>query len=74
MSIKCRLFGHKLSPGYAGHPPYLRPMSYALDGLNTLHWSLYGACERCGEEYVLARLHSDSDGKLRNVLPRKCHE
>ena len=55
----CKLFGHVIT-GYGGCIPYLRPApNWAnSDGLNIYHIPLYGRCDECGQDILVAMMHS----------------
>lgn len=82
MKILCRMFGHKppvyaprgwWSPGeqyahFKYHENSLGVVSIArADGTGRLHANVYSECPRCGEEFMLCRIHPpilDSHGDL----------
>ena len=62
-----KLFQHNhVITGYAGGQPYLyyKSNNPYTDGINRGHVRLYGKCDICGEEIMVASIHTDSDGKL----------
>jgi len=52
--------------GYAGQQPYLynKTNNPLVDGIERGHIGLYGKCNICGEEILVANLHVDPKGKL----------
>jgi hypothetical protein len=56
-SLLCRLFGHGVPDGYGTDAPYGSLIGGARDGIGREHWSVRVNCPRCGDRYVLAKLH-----------------
>ncbi len=52
--------------GWAGQPPYLYYKSQQpyTDGIDVGHVNLYGKCDICGKEFMVAKIHTDKNGKL----------
>lgn len=62
-----KLFEHSHRfEGYASGQPYLynRTNNPYVDGINRGHIGLYGKCDICGEEILVANMHVDPEGKL----------
>jgi hypothetical protein len=54
------IFGHThVFTGYQGSIPYLKPKRGAIDGINRHHVSLYGLCDSCNKEFLLANVIID---------------
>ena len=54
--------------GYKGEVPYLKAKRGAVDAINRHHVKLYGECDICGEEILLAYIHVEADtDKMRFV-------
>ena len=60
MSILCKLFGHRRYSGWYGDGLYGKVKFHAIDNLGTTHYTVNGDCDRCGENYILARFHGHS--------------
>lgn len=56
---------HRFS-GYCGDVPYLYYKSGEpyVDGIERGHVNLYSKCDICGEEVLVAKMHTDRNGKL----------
>lgn len=56
---------HKIT-GYANGHPYLyyKSNNPYVDGTNRGHVQLYGKCDICGKEVLVASIHTDENGKL----------
>lgn len=58
MRILCRLLGHKpRGSGWWGDVPYLRIKGGNRDNIGRVHGRAYHECARCGETYLVGRLH-----------------
>jgi hypothetical protein len=62
------IFGHThVFTGYQGSVPYLKPKKGAVDNTGRHHVGLYGTCDVCDKEFLLAHVHIDDlTGKLFN--------
>jgi len=61
MSIRCRIFGHKLPRRYDGNAPWLRYTGdMRVDSLGTRHLVLDVRCPRCGDRYTVGHLQLPS--------------
>lgn len=73
MALLCRLFGHRRFGGWYGDGLYGRVEGRGEDGIGEKHFAVVGDCDRCGEEYTLARFHGSgvdrAIGKPRHVSP-----
>lgn len=72
-NIICRLFGHRpMKPGWYGDAKYGAVQQGPIDGLGTMHFSITKDCDRCGENYIMARFHHhrvlEAIEKYRNSL------
>lgn len=57
-NILCSLFGHRtMPPGWYGDAKYGSVQSSGIDGLGTMHFMVKDDCDRCGENYTMARFH-----------------
>ena len=57
MSIRCKLFGHKLPRRYDGNAPWLQYTGdMRVDSLGTRHLVLDVRCPRCGDRYIVGHL------------------
>jgi hypothetical protein len=53
--------------GYQGSVPHLKPKKGAVDNTGRHHVGLYGTCDVCDKEFLLAHVHIDDlTGKLFN--------
>lgn len=52
--------------GYGSDVPYLYYKTHdgVVDGIGRMHVNLYGKCDICGEEVLLAKIHCTEEGKL----------
>lgn len=57
MRLFCKLLGHKAPKGWNNNPSYLTPKFVAIDGLNTVHYSLHANCVHCDKEYIVGYMH-----------------
>lgn len=56
------IFGHThIFTGYCGSIPYLKAKRGAVDNINRHHVNLYGKCDICDEEFLLAHIHIDAE-------------
>lgn len=56
------VFGHThVFTGYQGGYPYLTAKRGAVDGIDRHHVSLYGRCDICDEEILIAKIHADAN-------------
>ena len=56
------VFGHThVFTGYQGGYPYLTAKRGAVDGINRHHVGLYGRCDICDKELLIARIHIDAE-------------
>lgn len=46
--------------GYAGGTPYLTATRGAVDGIGRHHVNLYGRCDICDKEILVAKIHADA--------------
>ena len=53
----CWLFGHRQHAGWWGDGLYGTVQIGPIDGTGRTHFSVYKACDRCGQVYTLARFH-----------------
>ncbi len=61
------LFKHDhVFSGYCGSAPYLyyKNDNVIVDGIDRGHVRLYGRCDTCNEEILVAHIHTDKNGKL----------
>lgn len=61
----CGLFGHHWVDGWYGDAPYLKIQHAGKDGIGRLHGSLHCECDRCGQSYLVARIHLNDTVILR---------
>ena len=62
MSIRCRIFGHKLALCYENTAPWLRyPGSMLVDNLGLRNLVLESCCSRCGDSFVVGYLQLPRD-------------
>ena len=54
--LTCKILGHT-PPMYAGTPSYGRMYRRGADGIGREHGVVYANCDRCGEEYLVIRIH-----------------
>jgi len=47
--------------GYIGDVPYLKAKRGAVDNINRHHVKLYGRCDICDIEFLLAYIHVDAE-------------
>jgi hypothetical protein len=47
--------------GHAGGVPYLYAKRGTVDAINRHHVNLYGECDICGEEIILAHINVEAD-------------
>ena len=62
-----KLFKHDHTfTGYAEGVPYLNYKSGKpyVDGIQRGHVRLYGRCDICDQEFLVAMIHTDATGKL----------
>lgn len=54
----CRIFGHKFT-GYMGGVPYLKTARgwATTDGCGVKHVPLYGSCDNCNQDILVAQIH-----------------
>jgi len=63
--VKKNILGHNCSvTGYQGGTPYLYPKKGAIDGIGRQHVNLYATCDVCNKKFLVAKMHSDVDGKI----------
>ena len=57
--------------GYGGDIPYLyyKPNGGVIDGCGRQHINLYGRCNICNKEVIVARTHVDENGTLYDIKP-----
>ena len=61
MSIRCRIFGHKLDRYHNGNAPWLQYTGDRLvDDTDTRHLLLRSRCARCGDRYTVGHLQLPS--------------
>lgn len=65
MKFICKIFGHKVPsanrPGwYSPGEQYAKLSAGVVDGANRQHATVHAICERCGEEYLVCRVHLSS--------------
>jgi len=61
MSIRCRIFGHKLDRYHNGNAPWLQYTGDRLvDDTDTHHLLLRSRCARCGDRYTVGHLQLPS--------------
>ncbi len=57
-ALRCRIFGHKtIPPGWWGDIPYVDIKQGATDHIGRIHGRLYHECHRCGQRYMVGRIH-----------------
>jgi hypothetical protein len=65
MSIICKIFGHTRYSGWWGDGLYGKVLIGSTDGTGRTHALICEYCDRCNEEYILARFHI-YNGKVKN--------
>lgn len=56
--LRCKILGHKPTPpGWWGDIPYGHLEGMAPDNVGRIHAEVRQECCRCGEFYLVARLH-----------------
>jgi hypothetical protein len=56
------IFGHTHTfTGYCGDNPYLKAKRGAVDNINRHHVNLYGICDTCNKEVLIAKIHIDAE-------------
>lgn len=56
------VFGHThVFTGYQGSYPYLIAKRGAVDNINRHHVGLYGRCDICDKEILVAHVHVDAE-------------
>lgn len=56
-----KFLGHThIFTGYQGSTPYVRAKRGAVDNIDRHHVNLYGVCDICNEEILLAHIHVDA--------------
>lgn len=75
MKFVCKIFGHKVPsanrPGWYSPGEEYASLSISLiDGANRQHANINATCERCGEEYLVCRVHLPS--KLVSDVTERC--
>lgn len=57
-----KILGHThIFTGYAGGTPYLIAKRGGVDNIDRHHVNLYGRCDVCDEEILLAKIHADAN-------------
>jgi hypothetical protein len=46
-----------MPPGWYGDAKYGRVVPGAIDGIGCMHFTVHNDCDRCGEDYIMARFH-----------------
>jgi hypothetical protein len=59
-NLLCLMFGHMRTSGWYGDGLYGEVAPRGTDGIGRLHGVITASCDRCGDTYVLARLHLNS--------------
>lgn len=55
------ILGHThIFTGYQEGIPYLRATRGAVDGIDRHHVNLYGRCDICDKEILIAKIHADA--------------
>jgi hypothetical protein len=63
--VKKNTVGHNCSvTGWQGSTPYLYPKKGPVDGIGRQHIKLYATCDVCNKEFLVAKMHSNVEGKI----------
>lgn len=63
MNFICRASGHKPHRDRWGGPAYGVIRVTTTDGMGTTHSDILIECDRCGEKFVVCKVHMPKDGK-----------
>jgi len=65
--IICKLIGHHRRAGWFGDGLYGRVVLSGYDGVGLLHAYIEAECDRCGQDYTLARFHPNQKSILAHI-------
>jgi len=54
--LRCKIFGHT-PPMYGSTVSYGKVVRHGVDGIGREHAVVYAQCDRCGEDYLIIRIH-----------------
>jgi hypothetical protein len=58
---------HVISNHYTGQPYLYNKSGGVIDGIGRQHVNLYGRCDICDAEILVAKLHVNSNGQIYNL-------